>query len=99
MLCLWAVDPHIEGRYPVCPVRFLTGLACPGCGSLRALHDLLHGNWSAAWRLNPLAMLLLPALLWWLADLGARAFRGCGLRRPCYANSSKTGCPLPSSVA
>jgi Protein of unknown function (DUF2752) len=42
------VDPARPRTYPLCPVRALTGLACPGCGSLRALHDLAHGDvWAA----------------------------------------------------
>ena len=38
----------------------LTGLACPGCGGLRALHALLHGQIAAAFRLNPLFVAGLP---------------------------------------
>ena len=36
------------------------GYQCPGCGTLRGLHQLLNGNAGAAFRLNPLMMLLLP---------------------------------------
>lgn len=39
-----SVDPESSGAYPACPFRAVTGLACPGCGSLRALHDLVHGS-------------------------------------------------------
>jgi hypothetical protein len=38
------VDPSTPGAYPLCPFRALTGLQCPGCGSLRALHDLTRGD-------------------------------------------------------
>jgi len=27
-----------------CPFYYLTGFHCPGCGSQRAVHDLLHGR-------------------------------------------------------
>ena len=43
-----SADPETSGAYPACPFRALTGLACPGCGSLRALHDLVHGSPLAA---------------------------------------------------
>ena len=55
-------DPATSGLFPPCPVRYLTGWYCPGCGSLRAVHQLLAGNLRAAWSLNPLTMLLLPFL-------------------------------------
>ena len=28
--------------FPKCPFKVLTGLDCPGCGSQRAIHSLLH---------------------------------------------------------
>lgn len=37
----------------------MTGLLCPGCGSLRALHQLLHGNFATALRFNPLLFVTL----------------------------------------
>ncbi|MCM1369253.1 MAG: DUF2752 domain-containing protein [Candidatus Amulumruptor caecigallinarius] len=50
-------DP--SGEYaPKCMFRTLTGLDCPGCGSQRMLHALLHGDFKAAWRLNPFIMLM-----------------------------------------
>ena len=45
---------------PLCPFRALTGLHCPGCGILRALHQLLRGDLLAALGLNPLIILSLP---------------------------------------
>ena len=41
-------DPRNPGPYPICPFFGLTGCYCPGCGTLRALHQLLHGNPVAA---------------------------------------------------
>lgn len=38
-------DPHIPGSWAVCPTYALFGVYCPGCGSLRALHDLAVGHW------------------------------------------------------
>jgi hypothetical protein len=61
---LFFFDPASTPIYPVCPWHALTGWDCPGCGTLRALHQLTHGNWAAAWRLNPLAVTLLPVGCW-----------------------------------
>jgi hypothetical protein len=58
---LYAVDPSQPGHYPGCPTKLLTGLDCPFCGSLRATHELLHGNVAGAMDYNALAvMLILP---------------------------------------
>lgn len=39
----------------------LSGLYCPGCGALRALWDLVHGNPLSAARNNILILLMGPA--------------------------------------
>ena len=39
-----ALDPNVAGHYPTCPWLALTGTYCPGCGSLRAIHALAHGD-------------------------------------------------------
>ena len=57
---LYQVDPHKAGGYPSCPFFALTGLYCPGCGSLRAMFCLLHGHFTAASTRNVLALILLP---------------------------------------
>jgi Protein of unknown function (DUF2752) len=38
------VDPHLPGHYPACPVLRYGGVLCPGCGGLRSVHALLHGD-------------------------------------------------------
>ena len=44
----------------------MTGAWCPGCGSLRAVNDLTHGDVLAAASSNLVLVLALPvlALLW-----------------------------------
>ena len=65
-----AVDPGEPGHYPTCPFLALTGLLCPGCGSLRAVHALTGGDVAAALGLNPLTVAVLPLLVGaWLAWL------------------------------
>ena len=56
--------PPIEyGFYPRCLFHALTGLNCPGCGTLRSVHYLLHGQLATAFQLNPLLYVLGPAIL------------------------------------
>ena len=55
---LFLFDPGQHGFYPRCGFHALTGWDCPGCGGLRAAHQLLHGHVAAAWALNPLVLLL-----------------------------------------
>ncbi|MGH9556375.1 MAG: DUF2752 domain-containing protein [Terriglobales bacterium] len=57
---LYRWNPATAGFFPPCPFFSLTGWYCPGCGSLRALHQLLHGNLGAALDLNPLLVMALP---------------------------------------
>ncbi|MEP6697838.1 MAG: DUF2752 domain-containing protein [Pseudonocardiales bacterium] len=61
-------DPTRPGSgLPLCPLRTLTGIDCPICGSTRMLHSLLHGDVAGAARYNVAALLMLPALMWfWL---------------------------------
>ncbi len=57
---LFYFDPSNSGFYPTCLFHSTTGLLCPGCGSLRAMHQLLHGHLLAALRFNALLVLCLP---------------------------------------
>lgn len=56
------LDPSISPIFPKCPFKALTGLKCPGCGSQRAIHALLHGDLAAAWRFNALLVVTIPVL-------------------------------------
>lgn len=63
-LCIYAYwNPADSAWFPRCPVLLLTGLRCPGCGSQRMLHALLHGDIAGAWGFNALLTLLLPLIL------------------------------------
>lgn len=43
-----------------CPIRFLTGVSCPGCGMTRAAAALVSFRFSDAFRFHPLVYLLPP---------------------------------------
>ena len=75
---LFFFNPARTSFYPICQFKALTGLDCPGCGSLRALHQLLHGNVVAAFRLNALLVSALP----FAALFGGRAVLNAISGRP-----------------
>ena len=56
------LDPE-QHFFPKCPFLWLTGWKCPGCGSQRAVHQLLHGNIPEALQLNFLFVVALPYVL------------------------------------
>ncbi len=53
-----------ENFFIPCPFYYVTGLYCPGCGSQRAMHLLLHGDILGAFRFNPLMVLTVPILIY-----------------------------------
>lgn len=61
-VALYVWNPAKHAAFPPCPFHYLTGLYCPGCGSLRALHGLLHGRLVEAISLNPLMVLSIPVV-------------------------------------
>ena len=52
-------DPIETWFFPCCPFFALTGLKCPGCGTARAIHAVLHCRFAEALRFN----VMLPAML------------------------------------
>ena len=78
---LYTFDPRNPGTYLICPFLGLTGYHCPGCGTLRALHQLLHGNIITALGYNPLTILSLPFIAYSFVDGAMKAFRLKGLPR------------------
>jgi hypothetical protein len=73
-------DPHVPGSWGSCPVLALTGCYCPGCGGLRALHDVAHGDIAGAVSSNLYAVgiFALAAAIWlgWLrAGLSGERYR------------------------
>jgi len=79
IILLRVFDPATSGVFPPCPLRYLTGLYCPGCGSLRAVHALLHGELGRAWAMNPLMIVSLPFVTYGLVSEALRELRGNGL--------------------
>lgn len=75
-----------------CPIRYLTGISCPGCGMSRAWLSLLRLDPAGAWAYHPLYWLPVPgaALLLFRERLPAALYRWglgliCGLFLGVYA--------------
>jgi hypothetical protein len=51
---------------PFCPIKALTGYECLGCGTNRALIDLLSFRISEAWQHNKLIFFFLPIIAYLL---------------------------------
>lgn len=53
-------DPAESAFFPRCIFHELTGLACPGCGSQRAVHAMLNFDLAAALESNALFVISIP---------------------------------------
>lgn len=79
LLCctvLFVVDPARHRVTPRCPIRTVTGFDCPGCGGLRAVHELLHLRPAVALHSNPLLVLAVPVGGWLAAAHALRTLGG-----------------------
>jgi len=78
---LFVFEPGKTGFFPICMFRFFTGFTCPGCGTTRALHQILHGHFLTAFTLNPLFIIAIPFLLFAFLRYTVTVLRG-GVPRP-----------------
>lgn len=78
---IYFFNPALHGFYPACIFYKTTGLLCPGCGTLRAMHQLLHGHLDAAFRFNALIVSSLPLV----AFGSAQAMRYRAANKPALA--------------
>lgn len=74
-LALYVRDPHASGSWGYCPISLL-GFYCPGCGGLRAVNDLTHGDLAGAVSSNALVMLAMPFAVFLLARWAVDAWEG-----------------------
>ncbi|MEW2478932.1 DUF2752 domain-containing protein [Mycobacterium sp. NPDC049093] len=64
-LAVWVADPTTPGGLlPTCPTKLLLGIDCPGCGSLRMIYSMLHGDLLAALRFNAVGVIALGLIVW-----------------------------------
>lgn len=74
-LALALRDPHERGSWGLCPSRAL-GFDCPGCGGLRAVHDLAHGRLLDAASSNLYLVAAIPVVVFLLGRWAVDAWRG-----------------------
>ena len=79
-LVLWGDPTTPGGPLPVCPTKALLGITCPGCGSMRMLYSLLHGDLGAAVHFNAVALVALPLLVGAWAAWALARWRGTPMR-------------------
>jgi hypothetical protein len=66
-------DPHQAGSWGFCPWYAVTGTYCPGCGGLRAVNDLTHGEVVSAASSNLLFVASLPFVgVAWVRSVAVR---------------------------
>lgn len=56
-----AHNPYETEILPPCPILAATGWQCPGCGGIRAMYSLLHGDLAGSAAMNPLLLALYGA--------------------------------------
>ncbi|HEX4644057.1 MAG TPA: DUF2752 domain-containing protein [Verrucomicrobiae bacterium] len=76
MAVLFEFNPSTHAFYPRCLLYTSTGILCPGCGSLRAFHQLLHGHVLTALRCNALLVASLPLAAYFCVKWAARWMAG-----------------------
>lgn len=59
-------DPSSSRLFPRCLFLETTGVKCPGCGSQRAVHALLHGQVGEAWHYNAMMVVGIPLIGFYL---------------------------------
>ena len=59
-IALFVFDPSEYSLFPRCPMYWLTGLKCAGCGGQRAVYSLMHGEVLKALRFNCFITVFLP---------------------------------------
>jgi hypothetical protein len=72
---IYRFPPTEYSFYPRCPIYLATHWLCPGCGSTRALHALLHLDVPGALHYNALFTLLSPLVCLWLGFICYRTLR------------------------
>ena len=62
----------LERRRSVCLFRNLFGIRCPGCGMVKAISCILHGDLKRAFHYNKLVVIVFPLLCYtWLRNAAA----------------------------
>ena len=72
---------HIFGIMAVCPIRFLTGIPCFGCGGSRAFFSLIHFRFLDAIRYNCCVVIMIFAYMYFFIITSLRYFVNPKIRK------------------
>lgn len=61
--------------YVICMSKRIANIDCPGCGGQRAFHQLLHGNFIEAGKLNIFIYFFAPLLTYIFLTFALKPFR------------------------
>lgn len=91
-LFYYLFSPEESNLFPKCTFHTMTGFDCPGCGSQRAIHHLLHLRVKEAFFCNPLLLLVIPYIILciYLEYFGGKK-RFPKLRRTIYSKTAIWG--------
>jgi hypothetical protein len=84
-------NPTTAGFFPVCPLYYLTGIHCPGCGLTRGFHALFHGDVLTALHFNALLPVYAFVFGFMFVSMILIAVRGRGLSWKIFPPSAMYG--------
>lgn len=64
----FSVNPATNKFFPRCFMLTITGYRCPGCGSQRVIHSLLHGDIAAAISYNAFLVFAIPLIVLYILN-------------------------------
>ena len=67
-LLYFFVDPAHTSWMPRCVILSITGFKCPGCGSQRMIHALMHGDLRLAAHYNAFLLGAIPVIVLYLIN-------------------------------
>jgi Protein of unknown function (DUF2752) len=72
-LNVFAFTPRATDTYTVCPIKNVTGVPCPACGTTRSMLSMFNGDVSESVNHNPLGLLMMVLIIvfpaWIILDL------------------------------
>lgn len=85
VLVYFYFSPDNNPLFPKCPVYKYLHVKCPGCGSQRAIHHLLHFKIKESLIDNPLVLTFLPYILvGWFLDIPKYREKHASFRKKLY---------------
>ncbi len=68
VLIVYLIVSHLFEIYIPCPIHYITGFYCPGCGITRLIYSMLKLDFYQAFRYNPLLFIMLPFFIFFIIN-------------------------------